>query len=65
MLRVNGNIKQRNVFKGFHGCVRCPACGCVGSSQAAIDRHILRKRDDEHFKLRDISARRLNVREPV
>lgn len=50
------------VNNSYKGCVRCPACGCVGSSQKAIDRHILRKRDNEHLKIRDIAARRLQDR---
>jgi len=37
--------EKSNDFKGYHGSVRCPACGALGSSQTSIDRHILRHRD--------------------
>lgn len=47
------------VIKSYRGCVRCPSCAAVGYGQAAIDRHVLHKKDDEHLKYHALAAKRL------
>jgi len=46
---------------GYKGSVRCPVWEALGSSQAVIDRHIIRKRDPAHIKAQDMADSRLKV----
>lgn len=44
--------KVTGLFNTFPGEVKCPACGAVTTSQEALARHILRKRDEGHDALK-------------
>jgi hypothetical protein len=44
--------KANASFNTFPGSVKCPACGAVTTSQEALGRHILRKRDERHDALK-------------
>lgn len=44
--------KANTSFNDFPGAVKCPACGAVTTSQEALNRHILRKRDERHEALK-------------